>query len=250
METTDDAVLGGRLILRQPKRGHRIGHDAILLAAATDARAGEHAVDLGAGIGGAGLALAARVQGVSVTLVEIDPSLTQLCSENIVANGFGDRARAVSLDATAPAEAFAAADIHAASIDRVLMNPPFNDPARQRPSPDPQRRRAHVMEGEGLQSWVAGAHRLLKPEGGLTLIWRADALGEVLDVLSSSFGTIEIIPVYPKPHSSAIRILVRAVKAGRTPLVINPPLILAGDDGRPSEAAEALLRRGEHLSWI
>ena len=38
LETTEDAVLGGRLILRQPRRGHRVGHDAILLAAATDAR--------------------------------------------------------------------------------------------------------------------------------------------------------------------------------------------------------------------
>ena len=44
MQTSDDAVLGGRLTLRQPLKGHRVGHDAILLAAATGARAGEHAV--------------------------------------------------------------------------------------------------------------------------------------------------------------------------------------------------------------
>ena len=56
--TTLDAVLGGRLSLRQPRRGHRFGHDAILLAAATDARSGQHAVELGAGVGAAGLALA------------------------------------------------------------------------------------------------------------------------------------------------------------------------------------------------
>src|ERR1700694_4598230 len=72
IETSEDAVLGGRLRLRQPLRGHRVGHDAILLAAATGARAGEHAVDLGAGVGGAGLALAGRVGGLKVTLGEID----------------------------------------------------------------------------------------------------------------------------------------------------------------------------------
>ena len=71
IETTEDAVLGGRLRLRQPVRGHRVGHDAILLAAATGARGGEHAVDLGAGVGAAGLALAARVTGLKVTLVEV-----------------------------------------------------------------------------------------------------------------------------------------------------------------------------------
>ncbi len=67
-EFTEDAVLGGRLTLRQPRRGHRVGHDAILLAAATDARAGELAVELGAGVGAAGLALARRVAGLRVTL--------------------------------------------------------------------------------------------------------------------------------------------------------------------------------------
>ncbi|MFY9600132.1 MAG: hypothetical protein WAR02_07855 [Pseudolabrys sp.] len=40
-ETSEDAILGGRLRVRQPMRGHRVGHDAILLAAATGARTGE-----------------------------------------------------------------------------------------------------------------------------------------------------------------------------------------------------------------
>ncbi|MGC2134524.1 MAG: methyltransferase, partial [Xanthobacteraceae bacterium] len=41
--TSEDAVLGGRLVLRQPLRGHRFGHDAILLAAAVPAQPGEEA---------------------------------------------------------------------------------------------------------------------------------------------------------------------------------------------------------------
>src|SRR6185436_7138596 len=81
-EITDDAVLGGRLRLRQPRRGHRVGHDAILLAAACPARAGDHVVDLGAGVGGAGLALAIRVPGTTVTLLEVDPQLAMLAAEN------------------------------------------------------------------------------------------------------------------------------------------------------------------------
>src|SRR5262249_60773717 len=72
---TDDAALGGRLTLRQPARGHRFGHDAILLAAATPAAAGEGAVDLGAGGGAAGLALAWRVAGLAVRLVDRHPGL-------------------------------------------------------------------------------------------------------------------------------------------------------------------------------
>src|SRR5215467_5753311 len=101
-DLTDDAVLGGRLKILQPRRGHRVGHDAILLAAATAAVAGERAVDLGAGVGSAGLALAVRVDGVSVTLVDIDPDLTALARENATRNGLADRVSAIALDVTAP----------------------------------------------------------------------------------------------------------------------------------------------------
>src|SRR5262245_40637406 len=127
--TTEDAVLGGRLRLRQPRRGHRVGHDAILLAAATPAAAGETAVDLGAGGGAAGLAVAARVPGLAVVLVEIDPALAALAADNIRHNGLADRVRTVVLDVAAPSRAFAAAGLAAGSAARVLMNPPFNDSA-------------------------------------------------------------------------------------------------------------------------
>src|SRR5260370_22264175 len=53
-DLSEDAVLGGRLRLRQFKHGHRVGHDAILLAAACPARMGERAADLGASAGAAG----------------------------------------------------------------------------------------------------------------------------------------------------------------------------------------------------
>src|SRR6202043_2151801 len=77
-EFTEDAFLGGQLRLRQPKSGHRAGHDAMLLAAATSARPGDRVVDFGAGIGAAGLAVARRVTGVELALVEIDQGLADL----------------------------------------------------------------------------------------------------------------------------------------------------------------------------
>src|SRR5215472_17082778 len=109
--TSDDAVLGGRLTLRQPLRGHRIGHDSILLAATNVAQRGAYAVDLGAGVGGAGLALACRVDGLGVILVEIDAGLVKLAVGNIERNGLSDRVRAICLDVEAPAADFAAAGL-------------------------------------------------------------------------------------------------------------------------------------------
>src|SRR5438128_9783832 len=90
-EVTEDAALGGRLRLKQPRRGHRVGHDAILLAAACPARAGERVVDLGAGVGAAGLALALRVAGIEVALVEVDAGLARLAAQNVQINGLATR---------------------------------------------------------------------------------------------------------------------------------------------------------------
>ena len=146
-DVTQDAVLGGRLLLKQPRRGHRVGHDAILLAAACPARARDRVVDLGAGVGAAGLALALRVAGTRVTLVEVDAGLAALAAENAQVNGLAARVGSTVLDVAAPARAFAAAGLAPESMARVLMNPPFNDPARQRTSPDRQRRLAHAGPG-------------------------------------------------------------------------------------------------------
>jgi tRNA1(Val) A37 N6-methylase TrmN6 len=246
-DVTEDAVLGGKLLLRQPRRGHRVGHDAILLAAACPARARERVVDLGAGVGAAGLALALRVDGTKVTLVEIDAGLAALAAENARANGLAARVSSAVLDVAAPASAFAAAGLGPESVARVLMNPPFNDPVRQRVSPDRQRRLAHAGPGGTLVAWIKTAARLLRPGGTLTLIWRADGLADVVRALDAAFGALNVLPVHSKAGEPAIRILVRAAKASRAPLVLLPGLVLNDDAGVPSAQAELVLRGGAAL---
>ncbi|HZD92575.1 MAG TPA: methyltransferase [Pseudolabrys sp.] len=244
--TSEDAVLGGRLRLRQPLKGHRVGHDAILLAAATAGRRGERAVDLGAGVGGAGLALAARIAGLQVTLVEIDPALAELAAHNARLNHLAGSVLACPCDAEDTA-ALTAAGLAPGSIDRVLMNPPFHDAGRQNVSPDPRRRLAHAATPGLLARWVSSAAFLLKPGGVLTLIWRADGLDGVLAALGNGFGFVTVLPVLPHPERPAIRVLVRAVKGGEGGRAHLPPLVLNDVAGRPSAAAEAVLRHGETL---
>jgi tRNA1(Val) A37 N6-methylase TrmN6 len=243
---SEDAVLGGRLILRQPRKGHRVGHDAILLAAACSARRGDRFVELGAGVGAAGLAVARRVDDLDVTLVDIDPALTALARENAVGNGLGERVRTVCIDVAAPREALAAAGLAAGAADHLLMNPPFNPPPH--PSPDRDRRLAHVATEETLTTWLGVAASLLRHGGVLTLVWRADGLAEVLAALAADFGAIAVLPVHPKPQMPAIRILVRAVKAARTPPTILAGLLLNDEAGLPTAAAEAVLRGGAVLA--
>ena len=238
-EITEDAFLGGQLRLKQKRSGHRAGHDAILLAAATEARAGDRVVDLGAGIGAAGLALAWRVAGIHLSLVEIDPELAELARANATANAIA--AEAIVLDVTADAQAFAASGLVPDSVDIVLTNPPFNDPARHRGSSDQARHVAHVATDETLDGWVHAARRILRSNGVLTLIWRADGIAEVLAALSRGFGSLSILPVHGEAGRPAIRLLVRAVKGGRAPTRLLPGLTLNEESHVPKKEVTDIL---------
>ena len=238
-EFTEDAFLGGRLRLRQPRSGHRAGHDAMLLAAATPARSGDRVVDLGAGVGAAGLAVARRVAGIELVLVEIDAGLAELARGNAAANAVP--ADVIVLDVTSAADVFAAAGLSPDSVDVVLMNPPFNDPARHRASPDKAREIAHVSTAAALERWILAARRILKSGGALALIWRADGLVEVLSALGRGFGSLELLPVHAEATVPAIRVLIRATKGGKAPLQMHAALVLNDESTLPNKQLQDVL---------
>ncbi len=236
-DVTEDAFLGGQLRLRQPRSGHRAGHDAMLLAAATPARPGDRVVEFGAGVGAAGLAVASRVAGIKLVLVEIDAELAALARDNAAANAIA--AEAIVLDVASSAAAFAAVGLGPDSVDVVLMNPPFNDAIRHRASPD--KALAHVAEASTLESWIHAARRILKSGGMLSLIWRADGIAEVLAALDRGFGSFVILPVHGDAGKPAIRLLVRATKGGKAPAQMLAGLMLNDESGAPNKAVQDIL---------
>jgi len=237
-DCSEDAFLGGKLRLRQPKSGHRAGHDAILLAAATSACPADRVVEFGAGVGAAGLALARRVGAIDLVLVEIDAQLAALARDNAAANAIS--ADVVTLDVTSQADAFVAHGLMPDSVDIVLMNPPFNDAMRHRASPDKARETAHMAVPGLLENWIHAARRLLKSGGVLTLIWRADGLAEVLTGLERGFGSLAILPVHGDGTKPAIRVLVRAVKGGKAPARIHLGLMLNNESAVPKKQVEGI----------
>ncbi len=241
-DTTTDAFLAGRLLLKQPKRGHRAGHDAILLAAATQAKAGDRVVEFGAGVGAAGLALARRAGAIDLTLIEIDDGLAGLARDNAKDNGIA--ASVLTFDVESAASFWVKAGLGPDSADAVLMNPPFNDPARHRVPNDPDKRRAHMASETTLEVWVHAARRVLKPGGVLTLIWRADGLSDVVAALGRGFSALAVLPIHPDLSSAAIRVVVRASKGGKAPLEIRPALVLNDAAGQPTAQVRAILEGG------
>lgn len=242
---TEDRILNGRLVLRQPRKGYRAGLDAALLAAACDVASGARVLEAGCGAGAALLAAALRRPEGRFTGLERDAEALALARDNIAANGLGDRVSVIAGDV---AQRFSALGLE--PFDAVMANPPFfDDPAAIR-GPAPEREGAYLAEG-GLEAWTRFLLKAVREGGSLTLIHRADRLADILALLGQGAGSFRIRPVLPFADEPAKRVLVRAIKTGKAPLVLLPPLVLHERGGAKHTAqVEAILRGEADLGWV
>lgn len=216
--TREDRMLGGRVRLVQPMRGYRAATDPVLLAASVPAQPGQRVLDLGCGAGAATFCLAARVPGLELHGLEIQPDYLGLTRENARLNGVE-----VTLhegDVAVPPTA-----LRRLSFDQVMLNPPYHG-GTSIASPAPDRDRAHRESGATLADWVAAALRRLKPQGWLTMIHRADRLPEILPLLDGPAGTIVLKPLAPRAGRAAKRVILQARKGAKGPFRLLAPLVL------------------------
>ena len=239
--------LGGRVRLRQPRRGHRAGTDAALVVAAARAHAQGRVCDLGAGVGVIGLSLAVLDPALAVLLVEIDQETAGLAAANACLNGCA--ARAEILVEHVEAIAGAAPAPWSGACHLVVTNPPFMEARRAQASPDPGRARAHVMPSAALAHWAGAASALLRPKGTLVLIHRPEGLAALLAALQPHFGGVALLCVHPRLGEPATRILVAARKGARAALGIAPPLVLHEADGSFTPLAAAIHRGEAELTF-
>ena len=189
-----------------PARGYRAATDPVLLAAFVPARPGERVLDLGCGAGAAALCLAARVPGLDLHGLELQPAYAELARRNAAENGLaltvheGDLRRPpAALRAPAPS---------------TTCSPTRRSTAAAAPAAaDPGRDRAHREAGAALADWIDAGLRRLVPGGRLVLIHRTARLGEILAALAGRAG-VDRGPAARRraPASRPARVLVRARK--------------------------------------
>ena len=240
METTltEDALLGGKVRLLQPRRGYRVAVDAVLLAAAVDARAGDRVLDLGAGVGAVGLCIAARVPGCHVVGIELQPSLQAIAVRNAAVNGVDGRVSTIEHDLAAPLPD------NTGLFDHVATNPPYLAAAVADPSPDRSKALATVESSADLARWLEVATGAVKSAGTLTIIHRSERLEEIVGHLARlGFGDVATKLLPP-----AARVLVRARRSAALRRRISPPLVLHRPEGGYTDQAETILRHGASLA--
>jgi tRNA1(Val) A37 N6-methylase TrmN6 len=239
-EGDGQGLFAGRIRLAQLGTGHRVGTDAVLLAAAAPLDRVRRAADLGAGVGAVGLLYAVDNSEAEVRLLEIDPEAAALARTNISLNGLERRVGVEVGDALATVSA-------EPPFDLVLTNPPYLPAGRVRAAATKER--AHVMPAGGLDAWVKAALRRLAPGGRLVLIHRADALPDVLQALDRRFGAVTVRPVHPREDAPASRVLVCATKGSRGPFSLLPRLVLHTGAGGFAPLAAAIHRGEARLAW-
>jgi len=242
MQTTTDAVLGGRVTLRQPAIGYRVAIDPILLAAACQAEPGETVVDLGCGVGTAALCLARRVPDVRCIGVDLQGDLADMANENAQENGLAGRCRFLAgdiLDRLLP--------IYSNPADHVIVNPPYLRRGSATPSDNPMKAMANIEGDADLAGWIAAAAKATKPGGTITFIHRADRLPELLAMLGGRCGGLVIQLLHPKAGAAAHRVVVAGRLGLRLPAIVLPGLVIHEADGSFAPIFERILREGAAL---
>ena len=243
-EVKEDRLLGGRLRVLQPTRGYRAGMDAALLAAACPALPGQRVIEAGCGPAAVLLQVASRRPDVSLMGVEREPDAAALARSNVETNGLADRIDIRDGDVNAGFRA-----LGEPPFDWAVSNPPFFDDETALRPPAPERRAAWIAD-DGLAAWTGFLLKAVREGGSIVMIHRADRLADILSGLAPKAGSFQIRPVHPFADAPAKRILVRAIKTGKAPLQLLPPLVLHDRSGaKHTPEAEAILRGEAALDW-
>ena len=230
---SSDRLLGGRLTLLQPQDGYRAAIDPVLLAAAVPAKPGEHALDLGCGVGTAGLCLAARVPGLRVTGLDLQRDLIRLAARNAIANDLAARV------------AFRCGDIlnfSETGFDHVLVNPPYLTRGSASISPNPIKAKANVEGDAGLADWVNCAVAAVRPGGSVSFIHRADRGDELHALLAQGLGDIAWLDLLPRVGAMAKRVILQGIRGSTVTLRGRRNWGLHQSDGRFTAEPDAVLR--------
>ena len=239
-EAEKNYLLDKKVIIYHPKGLYKASSDAVWLSSAVSkVKKGDNILDVGSGGGAVSLCLASRFKEsqISITGIELQQELAKSSNKSAEANGFDF----VKFENHNIFEA----NLKPCYYAHVVTNPPYS--SEDMPSPNVSKATAHNFKFENLGKWLDFCIKMIKPQGMFYIINRAEALEDILFHIKGRLGAIEVFPLYSKLGQKAKRVIVRAKKDSKTPLVIHQPIIVHNDDDTYSSISEQVLRAGESI---
>lgn len=244
-EVIETTLLNGRVKLLQPKLGFHASIDTIFLAAAAPVKERMNMLDVGCGVGSAGLCVLTRAKNIHLTGIDIQGDLIDLAMQNAALNGLSEHTRFVQGDIRH--EKLVADN----DFQVVLMNPPYQEGGTHTPSPTRNKALSHGEEASGatLEDWVKYAHKKLKQAGTLVMIHRADRMSEIVATLERRrwFGSLVIYPLFSRAGDDAKRVIIRARKERFAPMALKTGMVIHETDGKYTGGAQSVLSAAEAL---
>jgi tRNA1(Val) A37 N6-methylase TrmN6 len=230
-------VLNKRLHLSQAEGGFRSSIDAVLLAAACPIQAGQSLLDIGCGVGTAGLCVLKRVPGTHLTGIDVQEDHIEIAAQNAKQNEMQAHFKCADVRDYVRHE-----NNRNAQFDHMICNPPYNEANSHLRSPSDAKALAMGHGETTLEDWIECVNRNLKSGGSFTMIHKADMIDKIILAFDGRFGDVEIFPLWPRAGVAAKRVIVRALKGRKTPATIHAGLVLHQENGDYTQDAEDILR--------
>lgn len=240
--TTIDALFEGQLTLEQARKGYRFNVDSVLLSAFAHSVVGDDVLDVGAGVGVVGLALARIHAERRVTLVERQESLVALAQSNRERNGLDARVEIIHADIRELPH-------RRHHYDGAVMNPPYFRPGAGRESPIHERALARHQAFGDLHELIAATSKRVHAWAPVCVVYPARGLGEVLaafDACQRRAVVVQAIQPHADAHPNLVLVAARQSRVHELDLLT--PLVLYNEARHYTDEATTILRRG-HWPW-
>lgn len=225
-EKVEDLGLCGYKII-QTKQGFCFGSDAVLLAKFAAFKKGQRVLDMCTGTGIIPVLLLAMGKAENIDAVEIMPPVASMAQRTMILNNISDKIRVTE------ANLKDCENIYGKRVfDAVTCNPPYMNQGGGLINPNDYLAVARHEIHCTLDDVVRVASVVLKPNGKLFMVHRADRLCDVI----TTFRKYRIEPkrlsmVQPNSFSAPNLILIEGALYGKVQLKVTAPVYMYDDNG-------------------